>query len=121
MKKPFNEKLSVDAGLIAVMDLEWVRKNGGEFDMLSQKLIEVPTGTFKFKISISAYKDVEESSEIETSGRVVVGDPCYSWTDNSGGWNSVLRKTDFFEKKGRGYAPFSTGGDGDFLVHIVPK
>ena len=125
-----NKKFGVDAGHIAFMDVEWVKKNGGLPERAvadgDAKILKVEPGTREVSYSIkNTWRQAEPLIGIEKvevpCGELYVGDPCYAWSGNYNvreKWMKFLGKTKFFENMGKFGIAVSTGGDGSFPVKV---
>jgi len=118
----------VDAGMIGVLDAAWVKENGGDPEDDGTTTISLPKpGKYKVTVKIRGCwrGSVKATGIIEAKGnRLVVGDPCYSWSSLSGTpqdvWDKILRDTNFFRKRAK-VKPFvvaDTGGDGCFATEV---
>jgi hypothetical protein len=124
--KKIKDSFGVDAGNISVMDLAYIHSHGGMYGPTAAeccKVIDLKPGTYKVTIKIDDCWDgaIDESFELTTKGRVVIGDACYLFSygePSNDHWPEFLELTDYLRLSNDNVGFFSTGGDGEFLVEV---
>lgn len=121
--------LGVDAGNISILDLDYVKENGGVLpeSRLRLSLNLKPGQKYRVAVQIpntyNSEDPVEEEVEITVgpSGMIFIGDACYAWPDHDK-WMAFLEKTEYLhsidDKRG---LSIDTGGDGEFNVQVAVK
>lgn len=121
-------KLGVDAGNISLLDSAYITEHGGTVGMQSDFRLVLSVKPGRYAVSLKALKTWQGPAsvigEIDVQGdALVLGDACYSWTDNHDAWSKFLDRTDYLKRlsdDGRGVV-MDTGGDGSFSVSVTIK
>jgi len=129
MREEFN-KMPVDAGMIGVVDADWAKARGGHVgDDCENEKIVLPPGKYKVTLAVRGTWNgyVRRSGIVNTSGVLVVGDPCYIWSagfnDTARAWDALLDEVDYFRARPKrgvpgGWVVADTGGDGGFDASV---
>ena len=119
----------VDTGSIGFADLEYIKKNGGNFGKTCKKegskIIDIEPGKYKIKYNIpDSFVDGEVDGEVELdidSGKLYVGDIGYMFSFKEMDheiWHHFLHLTDYlFDMEPFGFS-VDTGADGDFEINL---
>jgi len=112
------EEVGVDAGVILVCDVNYIERWGGE--PVDAQVLDVKPGRYRIRWyikeswngEISGYGNVSVPS-----GRLFVGDPCYSIPDEK--WDAFLQHTNWCGQPDKGtFFIDEMGGDGRFDVEL---
>lgn len=124
-------RFAVDAGNISVLDLAYIKENGGgeEDDMWGTTVIEVPRpGKYLVKLTVygSWLGTVRKEGIVNVrSGKLMVGDAGYMWPSEDPGqkyWSDFLDRTECLDAvPTSGGIVCDTGGDGMFRVRVEVK
>ena len=108
------ETFGVDAGVIAVADLDMYVANGGrDCEQPSTRVIDIKPGRYNVKYDIPGWRKAKGNLKLTvTSGKVAIGDPCYFFPIPA--WDEFLDKTAFLRRKFKRFKAIDTGGDGSF-------
>lgn len=118
--------IGVDAGMIIVADIGYLRKDKDSQDTSLGKVIEVPNGNYRvhYEIPETYNGDVCGIEELTvTSGKVLIIDPCYvigKLVKDRDGWGDWLVATDYGNTLGskKAFMIDSMGGDGCYEVRL---
>jgi len=116
------KNLGVDAGNLSIIDSAKIT-SPQKFDPPIVFPVDLEPGRYrvKYKIPHSWLEEPQEGvEEINVpSGRVIVGDACYSFSNVGKSWSDYLEETDFLQDSPDESAIFmSTGGDGSFALNL---
>jgi len=112
--------LGVDAGNISVADVDYIISKGGKIGKSASqegKIIELSPGKYKVKILIAqSYNGrVNKTFNLETKGKIYVGDICYAFSarDNisNEAWGNVLSETNDLRTGNKNIGIVDTGGE----------
>jgi len=116
--------IGVDAGLIMVCDISYLRESKDSQDMSLGKVIEVPNGKYRvhYEIPETYNGDVSGDEELTvTSGKVLIIDPCYVIGKLvEDGWGDWLVANDYGNNvcSEKVFMIDSMGGDGCYEVRL---
>jgi len=115
-----SNEFGVDAGNIGIIDMDFVKENGGEFGKTAKRMsqqIAVKPGNYLFKYNLpdTWLGEIKGEITIKTKGDVVIGDICYLFSDVKHEiWLDFLEKTGYLKNLGSDGFAINTGGDGCF-------
>ena len=118
--------LPVDAGNVSFMDLDFMKKCGGdippETDLV--EVIPLEPGVYSIYYKVDCWKGkLSEKFDMHVpSGKLIIGDACYMFHGAPhDSWGKLLSRTEFLAKKFKGFYPVDTGGDGTFKFNVSIK
>ena len=126
--KTITGSFGVDAGNISVVDMGYLKRNGGQIGDTAKrccKVVDIENGKYKVRVDIPSSWDghVTASKMLEvTSGQIAIGDMCYFFSIGEvehAVWIKFLDKTKYLKSKSKKYLSISTGGDGELRAIVT--
>lgn len=118
----------VDAGNISIIDMGYIRQNGGDFrntcKRMNCKIIKVQPGKYRVNYIMPNTYNGELSGEVEleiNSGEMFVGDACYLFSSQEVDhdvWMKFLNLTNYLNTMQPSGFCINTGGDGTFDISL---
>jgi len=113
------DEISVDAGVIAIFDKDYLLSKGGSFkyDHDLHEEISGPAGEYEVKYEFESWRGtVKGSCKIKSNQTIAISDPCYWFEGND--WDKFIDETDYCKNNNEYIHFIDTGGDGGFELNI---
>lgn len=120
--------VGVDSGTIFIGDVEALKEAGADregWEADEKNIFEVKPGEYEasYVIPDTWNGRVENKGKVTiTSGRMLVADPCYSFSHETKSWKNLLDRTNYFRKADPipgAIIEDGMGGDGSYKVNIT--